>query len=403
MHPSIESTDNSEFITFDEIAPLCQLGNENPHKIPSLFSMIEGNQFILRAPTEPVVKANTPAPIPEASIFNTDKLSESFQYYALNDSEQDASSLNLTLDAEQKSILANLIAALGRERVQFFIKYDKIYGLIDFVQTGRFSIAEITVLDKRSQDYPLSRLAILLAPYKHPLADGQILSAEEIEKIVAYETDGLSPSERFKGELNEEQRQTVGHLQSYYNKVIVPAVKERIRLTQDWKTIESLRQTEETQKEHHLLEQKIGLFTDFIDKSGRKLVRLSSAVEKSIQENKTVTFHHHGHRDHLEVVHSYRDAMNGTAGFETVREEQKNVLNAARHPVLLKVQQFFAAIATIPAVIFGVLTAFQLYSPRDIPKMFLTKSDATLFTAQSDANDIEQTLLHERTLSVSVH
>ncbi|MCD8573639.1 MAG: hypothetical protein LRY30_00410 [Gammaproteobacteria bacterium] len=259
-------------------------------------------------------------------------------------------------------------------------------------------------MDKRSQDYPLSRLAILLAPHKNPLADGQILSAEKIDKIVAYETDGLSPSERFKDSvLDGKERQTVGHLQSYYDKVIVPAVKERIRLTQDWKAIESLLKTEETQKEHHLLEQKIGLFTDFIDKSGRKLVRLSSAVEKSIQENKTVTFHHHGHRDHLEVVHSYRDAMNGTAGFETVREEQKNVLNAARHPVLLKVQQFFAAIATIPAVIFGVLTAFQLYSPRDIPKMFLTKSDATLFTAQSDANDIEQTLLHERTLSVSVH
>jgi len=399
-----EPEDNGQLITFDHIALLCCIVEENPHKPVSVSSMIKDNRLILSVPTEPVVKANTPAPIPEASIFNTDKLSESFQYYALNDSERDASSLNLTLDAEQKHILSNLIAALGKERVQFFIQYDKIYGLIDFVQTGRFSIAEITVLDKRSQDYPLSRLAILLAPHKNPLADGQILPAEEIDKIVAYETDGLSPSERFKDSvLDGKERQTVGHLQSYYDKVIVPAVKERIRLTQDWKAIESLPKTEETQKQHHLLEQKIGLFTDFIDKSGRKLFRLSSAVEKSIEANKPITFHRHGNQQHLTVDHSYRDAMNGTAGFETVREDQKDVLNAARHPVLLKVQQFFAAIATIPAVIFGVLTAFQLYSPRDIGNMFLTKSEATLFTAQSDAENIEHTLLQERTLSVSVH
>ncbi|MCD8573640.1 MAG: hypothetical protein LRY30_00415 [Gammaproteobacteria bacterium] len=72
------------------------------HKPVSVSSMIKDNRLILRAPTEPVVKANTQDVIPAPSIFNTDKLSESFQYYALNDSEQDASSLNLTLDAEQK-------------------------------------------------------------------------------------------------------------------------------------------------------------------------------------------------------------------------------------------------------------------------------------------------------------
>jgi len=399
-----EPEDNGTLITFDEVAPLCCIVEENPHKIPSLFSMIEGDRLILRAPTTPAPKANTPAPIPEASIFNTDALTESFQYYALNDSERDASLPNLTLDEKQKRILANLIAALGKDRVEFFIRYDKIYGLIDFVQTGRFSIAEIAMLDKRSKDYPLSRLAILLAPHKNPLADGQILSAEELDKIVAYETDSLSPSERFKESvLNDEQRQTIGHLQRYYDKVIVPAVKERIRLTQDWKTIEHLPPTEENSNDSHLLEQKMGLFTDFIHKSGQKLHGLSSAVETSIQENKPMTFHRPPFQQRLTVDHSYRDAMNGTGGFETVTEGQSDVLKEARYPVLLKVQQFFAAIATIPAVILGVLTAFQLYSPRDIGNMFLTKSEATLFTAQSDAEAIEHTLLQERTLAVSVH
>jgi len=399
-----EPPDNGKLVTFDDIAPLSCIVEENPHKPVSVSSMIKDNRLILRAPTEPVVKANTPAPMPESSIFNTDKLTESFEHYTLNNSELDANSLNLTLNEEQKPILANLIAALGKERVQFFIQYDKIYGLIDFLQTGRFSIAEITVLDKQSIDHPLSRLAMLLAPHKSPLANGATLSDEEIDTIVAYETNGLSPSERFKDSvLDDEERQTIGHLQRYYDKVIVPAVKERIRLTQDWKTIENLPPTEETQKEYHLLEQKMGLFTDFIHKSGQKLHALSSAVETSIEENKPIAFRRHCNQQHLTVDHSYREAMNGTAGFETVREDQKDVLNAARHPVSLKVQQFFAAIATIPAVIFGVLTAFQLYSPRDIGNMFLTKSEATLFTAQSDAKDIENTLLQERTLAVSVH
>ncbi|MCD8499881.1 MAG: hypothetical protein LRY43_01975, partial [Gammaproteobacteria bacterium] len=97
-----EPEDNGQLITFDDIAPLCCIVEENPHKLVSVSSMIKGNRLILRAPTEPVVKANTQDFIPAPSIFNTDKLSESFQYYALNDSEQDASSLNLTLDSEQK-------------------------------------------------------------------------------------------------------------------------------------------------------------------------------------------------------------------------------------------------------------------------------------------------------------
>lgn len=384
----VAPTEEGEYIEWEDVAPLAEIKIEDY----SILEMERNSSAEQKSPVSDVLPENEPPSSTTPRIFDITRLEYSLLPYKLEDLTDVINGLEITLGDENRyQLVEQLIRVLGIERIQFFQKYNKLDALIDFVRTGRFSLCEIEELDKTSNQNPLSRLSSLLAPYNNPLISGEVLSTTDIQNIVDYETHGLNPATRFStySPLTPEQQKLIGHLQLFFDTVIVPSIKERIRLTQDW---QQLRTTDGSKKEALIVEQKMGLFTDFIQKSCERLSTLSVTIENSIKENKEPQFKAQDDQ-YLKVVHSHRDAMNKTAGFAVSTDSDNKVLQEARHPVTFRVRQFFAAIASIPAGILGILTGFQLYSVNDMRKMFATKSHATLFTAQSKAQEIENKLL----------